>query len=185
MTERSMRDRVTLHEDIGAMEADFSGMHFATERGGRCVLRRGRQPPRGDRQALVFPHHLHGLRHRPRSVGPLRRSRQETPTSSTVSARCVSAPAPACARRSSSARSARCFARRSTTRAIRRSSHSAKCGNAARRWAGADRRRHRSRRRHLAHFRRREGARRHRLRRPSSARSARSSGRTAPARARC
>ncbi len=31
MTERSMRDRVILHEDLGAMEADFSGMHFATE----------------------------------------------------------------------------------------------------------------------------------------------------------
>src|SRR5512137_814578 len=31
MAERTMRDRVTLHEDIGAMEADFSGMSFATE----------------------------------------------------------------------------------------------------------------------------------------------------------
>ncbi len=31
MTERSMRDRVILHEDLGAMEADFSGMHFATD----------------------------------------------------------------------------------------------------------------------------------------------------------
>ena len=30
MTERSMRERVILHDDIGAMEADFSGMHFAT-----------------------------------------------------------------------------------------------------------------------------------------------------------
>src|SRR5258705_12353579 len=31
MTERSMRDRVILHDDIGAMEADFSGMQFATD----------------------------------------------------------------------------------------------------------------------------------------------------------
>ena len=31
MTERSMRDRVILHDSIGAMEADFSGMQFATD----------------------------------------------------------------------------------------------------------------------------------------------------------
>jgi branched-chain amino acid transport system ATP-binding protein len=31
MAERAMRDRVILHDDIGAMEADFSGMSFTTE----------------------------------------------------------------------------------------------------------------------------------------------------------
>jgi len=31
MTERTMADRVILHEDIGTMEADFSGLTFATE----------------------------------------------------------------------------------------------------------------------------------------------------------
>ncbi len=31
MVERTMRDRVILHDDIGAMEADFSGMSFTTE----------------------------------------------------------------------------------------------------------------------------------------------------------
>src|SRR5512137_2230631 len=31
MAERTMRERVTLHDDIGAMEADFSGLSFATE----------------------------------------------------------------------------------------------------------------------------------------------------------
>jgi branched-chain amino acid transport system ATP-binding protein len=31
MTVRTMADRVILHDDIGAMEADFSGMTFATE----------------------------------------------------------------------------------------------------------------------------------------------------------
>ena len=30
MTDRSMRERVTLHEDIGAMEVDLTGLHFAT-----------------------------------------------------------------------------------------------------------------------------------------------------------
>jgi branched-chain amino acid transport system ATP-binding protein len=31
MTQRTMADRVILHEDIGTMEADFSGLTFATE----------------------------------------------------------------------------------------------------------------------------------------------------------
>jgi branched-chain amino acid transport system ATP-binding protein len=30
MTERNMRDRVILHDDIGAFEADLTGMHFVT-----------------------------------------------------------------------------------------------------------------------------------------------------------
>src|SRR5512134_1559410 len=31
MAERTMADRVVLHDDMGAMEADFTGMTFATE----------------------------------------------------------------------------------------------------------------------------------------------------------
>ena len=31
MTERTVRERIILHDDIGAMEADFSGMTFASE----------------------------------------------------------------------------------------------------------------------------------------------------------
>jgi branched-chain amino acid transport system ATP-binding protein len=31
MAEKTLQDRVILHEEIGAMEADFTGMHFATE----------------------------------------------------------------------------------------------------------------------------------------------------------
>ena len=77
MAERTMQDRVILHDDIGAMEADFSGMTFATEAAGRRVLRRGGPPDGGHRQALVLPGHLHRLRHRARGLGPLRRARQE------------------------------------------------------------------------------------------------------------
>ena len=167
MTERPLQDRVILHEDIGAMEADFSGMSFTTEAERRRVLRRGRsrgsRPPASDGTSSSSTPTASS----PRKSGTASRRAARTPTSSTGSAPFASAPARACARRSASARSTRCSAPTSTIRATRRSSRWARCASGARRSParrGERDRGHPAGRRHPSELRRRQGDHRRRLR---------------------